>query len=200
MIALYVPGDSLVHRLPVGLKLLVCLAAGIALALVHSPWVLAAAFLATAGLYALARLPLDSVLSTLRPLLLLISIIFIAQVALSGWMAAAAAILRMTSLVLLAALVTFTSPLSAMIDAVARSARPLARFGVSPPKVGLAIALVLRFIPALAKDWRDVEDARAARGAARPGFLGIGALILRILCMTNALGEAIASRDFESRR
>ena len=200
MIALYVPGHSPVHRLPVGSKLLAYLIGSAALALIHSPWVLAASLLVVVGLYGLARLPLNAALMTLRPLLPLIGIIFLAQVALSGWIPATTTVLRIACFILLAALVTLTSPLSAMIDAITRAARPLGRFGLSAPKLGLAIALTMRFIPALAHDWRGVESARAARGAVRPSFLGVGALILRILCMTNALGDAIASRDFESRR
>jgi biotin transport system permease protein len=62
------------------------------------------------------------------------------------------------------------------------------------------VTLALRFIPALAKDWREIEQARAARGARSFGFLAIGPLVLRILSMTNALGDAIAARDFDSRR
>lgn len=200
MIALHVPGNSPVHRLPVGAKLLGCLIGSTILAFLHSPGPLALLLFLIVGLYALARLPASAMLTTLRPLLPVLSIIFIAQTALSGWLPAATAMLRIASLVLLAALVTFTTPLSAMIDAITRAARPLGRFGISAPKLGLAIALALRFIPALAKDWREIEDARAARGASRIGFLGIGMLILRTLCMTNALGDAIASRDFESRR
>jgi len=200
MIALHVPGNSPVHRLPVGAKLLGCLIGSTILASLHSPGPLALLLFLIVGLYALARLPASAMLTTLRPLLPVLSIIFIAQTALSGWLPAATAMLRIASLVLLAALVTFTTPLSAMIDAITRAARPLGRFGISAPKLGLAIALALRFIPALAKDWREIEDARAARGASRIGFLSIGTLILRTLCMTNALGDAIASRDFESRR
>lgn len=200
MIALYVPGNSAVHRLPVGLKLLACLLGSIALTIMHSPWLSATSLLLIGSLYTLARLPLAVALSPLRPLLPILGVIFIAQIALSGWIPAATATLRIISLVLLASLVTLTSPLTAVIDAVTRAARPLGRFGISAPKLGLAVALTMRFIPAFAKDWRDIEDARAARGAVGAGFLGVGPLILRILCMTNALGEAIASRDFESRR
>lgn len=200
MIALYVPGNSAVHRLPVGLKLLACLLGSIALTIMHPPWLSATSLLLIGGLYVLARLPLAVALSPLRPLLPILGVIFIAQIALAGWMPAATATLRIISLVLLASLVTLTSPLTEVIDAVTRAARPLGRFGISAPKLGLAVALTMRFIPAFAKDWRDIEDARAARGAIGAGFLGVGPLILRILCMTNALGEAIASRDFESRR
>lgn len=200
MLALYIPKDSPVHRLPTGLKLLACLLGSVALALLHSPWQLAIALLLIGGLYALARLPLSAIIGTLRPLLLIGSIILTMQIALSGWQEAAITALRLPALVLLASLVTFTTPLSDMIEAVTRIAHPLARFGVSPARVGLAIALAMRFIPALAKDWQDIEAARQARGARGMSFLAIGPLILRILRMTNALGDAIAARDFDSRK
>jgi biotin transport system permease protein len=200
MLALYIPRDSPVHRLPTGFKLLACLLGSVALALLHSPWQLALALLLIGGIYALARLPLSAMMGTLRPLFLIGAIILTMQIALSGWHEAAITALRLPALVLLASLVTFTTPLSEMIEAVTRIARPLARFGVSPARIGLAIALAMRFIPALAKDWRDIETARQARGAHGMSYLAIGPLILRILRMTNALGDAIAARDFDSRK
>lgn len=200
MIALYIPRDSPVHRLSTSVKLLVCLLGSVALALLHSPWQLALALLVIGGLYALARLPLGAIIGTLRPLVLIGGVILTMQIALAGWGDAAITALRLPAFVLLASLVTFTTPLSDMIEAVTRIARPLARFGVSPSRVGLAIALAMRFIPALAKDWRDIEAARQARGARGMSFLAIGPLILRILRMTNALGDAIAARGFDSRK
>lgn len=200
MLALYIPRSSPIHRLPAGIKLLACLAGTTVIALLGNIWLLAFALLLTLALFALARLPLRAITGALRPLLLIGGAIVTLQLALSGWPDAAATSLRLPALVLLASLVTYTTPLSDMIETVTRAASPLARFGISPPKLGLAIALAMRFIPALAKDWREIEQARAARGATGPAFLAIGPLILRILSMTNALGDAIASRDFDSRR
>jgi biotin transport system permease protein len=200
MLALYIPRHSPIHRLPAGIKLLACLAGTTTIALLGQPWSLALALLVTLALYILARLPLGAVTGALSPLLLIGGAIVTIQLALSGWQEAAATALRLPALVLLASLVTYTTPLSDMIEIVTRAASPLARFGVSPPRIGLAITLALRFIPALAKDWREIGQARQARGANGSGFLAIGPLILRILSMTNALGDAIAARDFDSRR
>lgn len=199
MLALYIHRASPIHRLPAGLKLLFCLAGTTIITLLGPSWALALALLFTLSLYLLARLPLSAITGALGPLLFIGGAIVTLQLVLSGWQDAAATSLRLPALVLLASLVTFTTPLSDMIETVTRAAGPLARFGVSPPKIGLAITLAMRFIPALAKDWREIEQARAARGARGPSFLGIGPLILRILCMTNALGDAIAARDFDSR-
>jgi biotin transport system permease protein len=199
MLALYIHRDSSIHRLPAGVKLLACLAGTTAIALLASRWALGGALLATLALYPLARLPLSAATAALSPLLLIGGAIVTLQLALSGWQEAAATAMRLPALVLLAALVTYTTPLSDMIETVTRAASPLARLGISPPRIGLAITLAMRFIPALAKDWQEIEQARAARGAAGRSFLAIGPLILRILCMTNALGDAIAARDFDSR-
>ncbi len=199
MLALYIHRNSLLHRLPGGAKLLACLAGTTAIALLTSPLALGIALLATIALYRLARLPLSAMTGALSPLLLIGGTIVTLQLALSGWPEAAATALRLPALVLLASLVTFTTPLSDMIETVTRTASPLARFGISPARVGLAIMLAMRFIPALARDWQEIGQARAARGASSRGFLAIGPLILRILSMTNALGDAIAARDFDSR-
>jgi biotin transport system permease protein len=199
MLALYIPRKSPIHNLPAGPKLLAGLAGTTALTLLAGPWILGGALLLVLLLYAVARLPSSAVLAALQPLLLALGVIVAMQLALSGWEAAAASALRLPALVLLASLITFTTPLSEMIETVSRAASPLARFGFSPPKIGLAIALAMRFIPALAKDWQEIGQARAARGGRGPSFLAIGSLVLRILCMTNALGEAIAARDFDSR-
>ena len=200
MLALYIPRNSPIHRLPAWVKLVACLAGTTVIALLGPPSALALALVLTLALYPFARLPLGALTGALTPLLLIGGAIVTLQLTLSGWQDAAATALRLPALVLLASLVTFTTPLSDMIETVTRGAAPLARFGVSPPRIGLAVTLALRFIPALAKDWREIEQARAARGARSFGFLAIGPLVLRILSMTNALGDAIAARDFDSRR
>lgn len=200
MLALYIHRDSPIHRLPAGRKLIVCLIGTTAITLIGNLWLLAAALLATLALYRLAQLPAAAVTGALGPLLPILGAIVAFQLLLAGWPQAGATALRLPALVLLASLVTLSTPLSEMIETVTRAASPLARFGVSPPKVGLAITLTMRFIPALAKDWREIEQARSARGARPSGFRSVGPLILRILSMTNALGDAIAARDFESRK
>lgn len=200
MFALHIPRHSAIHRLPAGAKLLACLAGTTAIALIGVPWALAIALVLVLALYRLAHLPISAVTSALSPLIPIGGLIVVIQIALTGWHEAAATAMRLPALVLLASLVTFTTPLSETIDIVTRGAAPLARFGIAPARIGLAVALTLRFIPALAKDWREIEQARLARGARRNGLFAIGPLILRILSMTNALGDAIAARDFDSRR
>lgn len=200
MLPLYIHRNSPVHRLPAGIKLAACLTGTAALAFLHSPVWLTVALLGIAGLYALARLPFAAILAALRPLLLIAALVFLLQLVLADLPQALGAALRIAALVLLASLVTVTTPLSDMIEALTRAASPFARFGLSPAKLGLAIALTIRFIPMLANHWQEVRRARQARGATGADYMAIGPLILKILSMTNVLADAIAARDFDGRR
>jgi biotin transport system permease protein len=109
-------------------------------------------------------------------------------------------LLRIVAVVLLTSLVTLTTRLSDMLDVLTALARPLGRFGVSPAKLALATSLAVRFIPTLLHDFGEIQQARLARQAKGPGILAIGPLIVKILSMTDALGDAIAARGFESRK
>ena len=200
MLPLYIPRASPVHDMHAAVKLLFCLAASTLICFIGPLWLTAAAFAGICGLYVLARLPMTALLAALRPILVMCAIIFALQVWFAGWQTGAAVVLRILALVLLASLVTLTTPLSDMIEAISRAARPLEPLGLSPPKLALAIALTIRFIPALLKDMQEIQRARMARGGRAWSVMALGPLIVKILFMTNALGDAIAARGFENRK
>jgi biotin transport system permease protein len=200
MLALYIHDDSVLHRLPAGAKILIVMAVSAALVLVSSPVILLGLTAGIGGLYVVARLPLAAIAAALKPVLVIAGVIFALQFMLAGWSEAAASLLRILTLVLLASLVTLTTRLSDMLDTLTRAARPLAAFGLSPPKLALAISLTIRFIPAILQDWQEIQRARIARGARRVSFFGAGPVIIKVLRMTDALGDAIAARGFEKRK
>jgi biotin transport system permease protein len=200
MLPLYIHRDSPIHRLPAGAKILMVIAGSAALVLIKPLWLLAALLTGVCGLYLLARLPLKTIGLALRPVLMIAAILFALQLALAGWHEAAASLMRILALVLLASLATLTTRLSDMLDTLTRAARPAAAIGLSPPKLALAIGLTIRFIPALLRDWQEIQRARIARGARGPSVLAAGPLIVKILRMTDALGDAIAARGFDNRR
>lgn len=199
MIALYIPGRSAVHRAPAGLKLALLAIAGAAFAFVHHSIALAAGLAIVGALYAWAGLSLRDALRTLAPVLITIALFAALQIAFVGYSAGLATLLRATSLVLMAALVTLTTRFADMIDTLTSLASPLARFGLSPAKTGLALALAIRFIPVLMKDYQDIQDARAARGGSPWGVLALGPLLIKTLRMTTDLSDAIAARGFDAR-
>jgi energy-coupling factor transporter transmembrane protein EcfT len=52
----------------------------------------------------------------------------------------------------------------------------------------------------LLHDFQEVQNARKTRGGRGFSILAAGPLIIKILRMTDALGNAIAARGFENRK
>ena len=200
MLPLYIHRHTLIHRLPAGVKILLSLAGGFALVATSDIALLAGLIGAIMLLYLAARLPLGAVFTALRPVLIVCGFIFALQLILAGLPQATAAALRITALVLLTSLVTLTTRLSDMLDTLTSAARIFAPLGIDPPKVALAIGLTIRFIPMLLHDFQEVQNARKTRGAKGFSILAAGPLIIKILRMTDALGNAIAARGFENRK
>jgi biotin transport system permease protein len=200
VLALYIHRDSAIHRLRPGAKILLSLAGSALLFATGDIALLVALTGAVVVLYPAARLPLGVVLATLRPVLIVCAIIFALQLAFSGLPQAITAVLRIIALVLLTSLVTLTTRLSDMLDTLTSAARGLAPFGVDPPKIALAVGLTIRFIPMLLRDIEEVQNARKTRGGNGFGLMAAGPLIIKILRMTDAVGNAIAARGFENRK
>jgi biotin transport system permease protein len=199
VLALYIHRDSAIHRQTPGAKLLASLAGSALLFATGNIAVLAGLTGGIVLLYLGAKLPLGAVLATLRPVLIVCAIIFALQLAFSGLPQAVAAVMRIAALVLLTSLVTLTTRLSDMLDTLSWAARGLSRFGVDPPKLALAVGLTIRFIPMLLRDIEEVQNARKTRGGNGFSIMAAGPLIIKILRMTDAVGNAIAARGFENR-
>ena len=198
MLSLYVPGDSIVHRLPAGAKLLALFAASAALFAVSGVAVHAAELLAVAGLFHVARLPWRDTLHQLRPALLFLVPIFLFHVFVTDWVLGIETVLRILVLLLLAVLVTLTTKLSDMIDVLERAARPLRHIGVNPSKVGMMLSMVIRFIPLMMREAREILEAQRARGLDRSAIALLMPLLIKTLKMADDLSDAIEARGYDA--
>ena len=198
MLSLYVPGDSFVHRLPAGTKLLALIAGSAALFAVSSIPVHAGELLVAAGLFRAARLPWRDTLHQLRPALLFLVPIFLFHVFLTDWMLGLETVLRIVVLLLLAVLVTLTTRLSDMIDVIERAARPLRHVGISPSRVGMMLSMVIRFIPLMMKEAREILEAQRARGLDRSAIALLVPLLIKTLKMADDLSDAIEARGYDA--
>jgi biotin transport system permease protein len=196
-LGLYLHRDSPVHAVPAGAKMLGLLAAGTGLLLFHSLPVVASALLATLGLYVLARLRLREVAPVLRLAAFALGPLFAVHALLSGWGPALEAVLRLAVLLLLATLVSLTTRASDMLASLERALRPLARFGLSPARLGLLLSLTLRFIPLLATWLREVQEAQRVRGLDHHPFAVLVPLLVRTLRTADTLADAIDARCFD---
>lgn len=165
MKTLFVEGNTVFHRLSPRAKLLLLVAASVALFLTRQPLLLGAALLAALVAYATLGLGLAAGFRRLRPLLLSILLLALFTLLVDSAETALVAALRLTTLALAAATVTAATPVADFMDEVTRLAAPLERLGLlKAADLGLAFGLTLRFLPEILDRHAAIRDAHAARG------------------------------------
>lgn len=188
------PGTSPLHRLPAGAKLSALLLAGPAVAVVHGVPSTLVGLGATVALIGLARLPVLALGRALRGLLVIIVVLGGWLTWQVGWQRSLETVGDLVTLVLLATVVTTTTPVDAMLDAIERALHPLRVAGVNPERVALAFSLVLRAIPATIGLAEETRDAARARGLERDARARLTPFAIRVVADAQATGEALHAR------
>lgn len=188
----YFPGNSVLHRCPAGVKLLL-LAALLASTVRYPVAMLVPAVL----LYLLARIPWRVALALVRPLWILLLVTGAFQALTVGWERALSVTGGLLVSVALAALVTLTTRVNDMLDVLARLLRPLRRVGLDPDRLALLLALTIRCVPMLAGIVQAVREAQLARGASRNPLALAVPVVVRTLRAADALGEALTARGLD---
>lgn len=193
---LYLTGDSALHRLPAWLKLLVLAAAGAALFRVDDPRLLATAFAVAAVLAAATGVTAATAWRHVRPLAMVLAALAAFTWAVQDARAALAVLLRVAALVALALAVTLSTRTSDLIGVCERLLAPMERLGLlDAGKTALALALAVRFVPEIWRNFQDIREAQAARGlAANPLALLVPLLVLT-LKRAQEVSEAIDARS-----
>jgi len=204
MLSLYVPGTTPVHRAPAGLKLAALAALGIGLfATARLDVVSTALVLVLAAGLLWARLPLRVLTAQVRPVWLWLAALFVFHLLVTEPLVGAVAVLRLLTLVCAAAVVTATTRVTALVAVIEWLTSPLRVFGVRPARIGLVIAMTLRFIPLVADRAARIREAQAARGADRVRLGMVVPLLVQVLRMATTVGEALDARgagDVPARR
>lgn len=193
-IGMYHPGSTAVHRMSAGSKLVSMLIAVVVIVMFRQWWQLAIAAGVVALCYAAARIPPRVLYSQLSPLKFLIPVLALLQLWLANWQTAVSVCGTVLLAVAVAALVTLTTRVTAMLDALAIVLGPLRTVGIDPDRIALLLAVTIRCIPLVAGIVATVTEARKARGL---GFsvVSLGApVVIRSLRAADALGEALIAR------
>ena len=195
MQSLYVEGNSAMHRLSPRVKLLSLAIFSIVLFISKDITLLSAAVLLAAIVCRMVGMPVAEALRRLRPIFLTIVIVALFNLIFNPWHDALVTLLRLTALMLLAAAVTATTTIAQFIDEVTALARPLERTGwVQADDIGLAIGLVLRFVPEILGRYQAIREAHEARGLkVRPTTL-LAPLIILTLRDADNVAAAIDAR------
>ena len=195
MLTLTSPAEIWAHRLPAGLKLAALALATMGLFALQEPLHLLATALLTAMLYTTGGMRFALVgLRLLRPLWPFVLVLGLWHLWTADLAGGAAILLRMLTAVALANLVTMTTRLSDMIVVFQWLARALAPLGLSPRRLGLAMALVIRFVPVMLDRLTQIRESWSARSCRRPGWRVLVPATLAALDDADRAAEALRAR------
>lgn len=191
----YVPGTSPLHRLPPAVKFAALVVSVILVTVLPTrPWHAGAALAVVAGLYAVAAIPSLLALRQLAPALPLLGLLGAYLWWQNGHERALTVILGLVATLAAANLLTLTTTVEELLDALEASLAPLARFGVPVDDVSLAIALTVRLIPLMFATVDEVLDARKARGAGLSLTAFGTPVVIRSIKRAQGIGEALMAR------
>lgn len=198
MIGGYATRRTWLHRVPAGIKLIALMAGSLALLSVTDLRALVIVLVLIAAVYGQFGRDGWLRLRALRPLLLLLAVIGAFQAYAVGWAGGVALVIRLLAMFLLADLVTMTTTMSALMDAMAPVLRAVCPRSVNYRKISLAVALVLRFVPVLLARWQARQEAWQARTNRRVPPRLIAAFVAETLQLADHVAEALDARGFDA--
>lgn len=197
LMGLFRPGDSVVHRLPASVKLVVLVVAGVASVFVDAPATAVAALALIAVCYSLSGVGARSLWVGVKSLMWVALPLLAFQAFAVGWERAVVIVGVIAALVLLANLVTLTTRTSELVDVVVGVAGRLTRLGVRPERVGLMLNLTIRAVPLVADLANKVREAQLARGQTLSARAFAVPLVVGALRRADQIGEALAARGLD---
>jgi biotin transport system permease protein len=192
---LHVDGSSWLHRQSPRLKLAALMLLGIGLFLTDRLALLAPAAVIAGLFYFSTGLSFAEALRRLRPALVTVLVVALFSLLFNPPHEAAVTLLRLGTLVLFAAAVTATTTIAAFMDEIAALAMPLEKAGLlRAADIGLAVGLVVRFVPEILGRYRAIREAHEARGLTVRISTTLVPLIILTLRDADAIAAAIDAR------
>ena len=192
--SLYVPGDSVFHRLGVGWKYAILVLVSLPAIIVGDLWLSLAMLALVMVLLAACRVGLRYSWGIPTGLWIMLAIMVGYQVLIGTPLRGVVIAANLLTAVYASRLITLTTPGNVLIDGLVAALRPLRVFGVNPERVGLAIAVMLRSIPLLLDSFSEVRQAARARGRERHLFGLLTPVVVRAVGHAQATGAALAAR------
>lgn len=194
MAGLHQPGDTILHRLPVGAKVAGLALLSLSIVLVRDVRSAPAFLAVTLVLAAMARVPLRSLWRAARGVLLIAVVAGLFQWWWYGGAKAVETFVDLLSLSLAAVSLTATTSVNEMVDALGRWARPLRVVGLDPDRVALAVALTIGALPGTLAIAHETRDAARARGLERNPRAYLSPFVIRVVARAHESGDALHAR------
>lgn len=193
----YIDKPSCIHRLSAGWKLFLLIGISTGIFFISEWYWMCLAFVLTILCYPLAQLSLTVLWQQMKMGLWFAAFLFIIQYIFNSWQLGVLISVRLLALLLLASLLTLTTPMSALLDTLNKSLQWLKYVHINPKKVSLAISLTLRFIPVIQQITEEVREAQQVRGLERSIIAIAIPVIIRTLKSADDIADAITCRGFE---
>ena len=195
MLTLTSPVETWAHRWPAGIKLvLMCLWTAVLFQIKDPSWLGMAALALLAVIASCGARFLTTALRLLWPVWPFVLIVGLWHLWLRDLSGGATILIRMVATIAAANLVTMTTRLSDMIAVITRLTGPLARIGLRPAVLALAIALMIRFIPVMLQRMAQIGDAFRARSTGKAGWRILTPALLAALDDADRVAEALRAR------
>ena len=194
LIGVHQPGRTLLHRLPVGPKMAGLAAYSLAVVLVRSAtwsWVFLALALAAA---LLGRVRIGTLARAARSILLVAVVVAGLQWWLYGLPQAVETFVDLLALTLAAIVLTATTAVNAILDAIVRWLGPFRRVGANPERVALTLSLALQSLPGTLALALETRDAARARGLGRHPRAFLTPFVIRVVARAHETGDALHAR------
>jgi biotin transport system permease protein len=198
MISLYLANPTWLHRCPAGAKLGALAICSLALLPVEDWRLLLAACACTALTYTTLGRGGSARLFALRIMLPLVLGLGAFQWMLVSWQAALGSVLRIMLMIMLADLVTLTTPMQDMMRVITPLLSPFKLLGLNVRKFSLAVTLVIRFVPVLLAQWQGQSEAWRARSPRKPGLRLMIPFLSETLRRADHVAEGLEARQQSS--
>lgn len=178
----YFPMDSVVHKFDPRMKLLFVVAFIVLVFLSNNFVSLAFCFGITALVIAISKIPLKTVLKGLKPIILIVVITSILQIAYNdggivlidvwkikitsgGVLMALFMALRISLLIVMSTMLTYTTSPTSLTNGLDRIFAPFKKIGLDFHTITMIMTIALRFIPTLIEEVDKIMSAQKSRGA-----------------------------------
>lgn len=195
MISLYRPGNSIVHRLAAGPKVLLLAVLALVIGVWGRTWLAVGVSAAVVVvLFLIARFGPLEVPRQVVALRWIIVATLAPQLIFLPWDTALINTTRVLLVILTCALLSLTTRVSDLLAATERALGPLRRIGVNPERIALLLALTITTIPTIVRFGREIRDAQKARGVRLRPTTFVVPLLVASLRHGDQLSEALVAR------
>lgn len=177
----YFPGKSVIHKMDARMKLVVTVMLIAALFLCKNFFSIALIVCFTAVIILISRISVKTIFKSLKPLLFVIVItavinlfygtgdpiaeFYIFKITASGIYRAMFIVFRISMLIIIGSMLTYTTSPTDLTDALERLFKPLKYIGIDVHMIAMIMTIALRFIPTLVEEIDKITAAQKSRGA-----------------------------------